>query len=82
LRETPTSSVATEDPSALLVVSPSKLEKRPALAMPGVLVNVNKTAKRKEAFVVKGLLNNDISAKWVFEEYEPSSAFVVWFSIK
>jgi hypothetical protein len=66
----------------LFVVSPSILEKRPALAMPGVLVKVNKMTKKKETFVVKGLFVNTILAIGLFEEYWPSFAFVVWFSIK
>jgi hypothetical protein len=78
---TPSSSVAT-DPSALLALLPKKLEKRPALAIPGVLVKANIKAKKKQAFVVKDLFDKDILAKGLFEEYGPSSAFVVWFFIK
>ena len=45
--------------------------------MPGVLVNVNKMAKKNQAFVLKDLFEKAILAKGLFEEYEPSSAFVV-----
>ena len=50
--------------------------------MPGMLVKAIVNAKKKQAFVVKDLLDKAILAKGLFKEYEPSSAFVVWFSIK